>query len=227
MPGGLNMGQLAQLNAACMNPLHMNLLGVANLSAMGISPKAQLLAAQIAAAAGGFGQTDLGLGGGLGGFVGMQEDGSGRGGPGRSGGRSPGLSANGKSGSSSSAAGGNNDGGGAKKDEEDFDPAVLNDVAGWLRSLRLHKYTPNFEGMSWKEMVLMDEQALEAQGIAALVRGGKRSRLSRSSGGKWGPMIRWCLRPLRHPLVRPRHRPRLLLGARLVVVVGYPRHEQS
>ena len=61
----------------------------------------------------------------------------------------------------SSAAGGNNGGGGgAKKDEEDFDPAVLNDVAGWLRSLRLHKYTPNFEGMSWKEMVLMDEQAL-------------------------------------------------------------------
>ena len=175
MPGGLNMAQLAQLNAACMNPLHMNLLGVANLSAMGISPKAQLLAAQIAAAAGGFGQTDLGLGGGLGGFVGMQEDGSGRGGPGRSGGRSPGLSANGKSGSSSSAAGGNNDGGGAKKDEEDFDPAVLNDVAGWLRSLRLHKYTPNFEGMSWKEMVLMDEQALEAQGVAAL--GARRKML--------------------------------------------------
>ena len=45
---------------------------------------------------------------------------------------------------------------------------MLNDVAGWLRTLRLHKYTPNFEGMTWKEMVVMDEQALEAQGVAAL-----------------------------------------------------------
>ena len=41
-----------------------------------------------------------------------------------------------------------------KKDEEDFDPAVLNDVATWLRSLGLHEYTPNFERMSWKEIVL-------------------------------------------------------------------------
>ena len=105
----------------------------------------------------------------------MGGGGAGRGGPGRSGGRSPGLSANGKSGSSSSAAGNNNNNGGAKKDEEDFDPTVLNDVATWLRSLRLHKYTPNFEGMSWKEMVLMDEQALEAQGVAAL--GARRQML--------------------------------------------------
>ena len=96
--------------------------------------------------------------------------GPGRGGPGRSEGRLPGLSANSKNGSS--ARGGNNNGGGgggdAKKDEEDFDPAVLNDAAGWLRSLRLHKYTPNFEGMSWKKMVLMDEQAFKAQGVAPL-----------------------------------------------------------
>ena len=177
MPNGLSMAQLAQLNGMNgLNPFNMNMLGMANLSAMGISPEVQLLAAQVRlllaaqiAAAGGR-LAGLGLGGGLGGFAGMQ-DGGGMGGaqrgPGRSGGRSPGLSANGKSGSS--AAGGNNGaGGGAKKDEEDFDPAVLNDVAGWLRSLRLHKYTPNFEGMSWKEMVLMDVQALEAQGVAAL-----------------------------------------------------------
>ena len=51
---------------------------------------------------------------------------------------------------------------------------ILNEVAGWLRSLRLHKYTPNFEGMSWMEMVLMDEQALEAQGVAAL---GERKKM--------------------------------------------------
>ncbi|KAH9010357.1 hypothetical protein EDB83DRAFT_2557224 [Lactarius deliciosus] len=61
------------------------------------------------------------------------------------------------------------------RDEEDFEPSVLNDVAGWLRTLRLHKYTPNFEGMTWKEMVVMDEQALEAQGVAAL--GARRKML--------------------------------------------------
>ncbi|KAH9024803.1 hypothetical protein EDB85DRAFT_1818731, partial [Lactarius pseudohatsudake] len=65
---------------------------------------------------------------------------------------------------------------GAKKDEEDFEPSVLNDVAGWLRTPRLHKYTPNFEGMTWEEiMVVMDEQALEAQGVAAL--GARRKML--------------------------------------------------
>jgi len=32
-----------------------------------------------------------------------------------------------------------------------------------MRTLGLHKYTPNFEGMSWKEMAVMDEQALEAR----------------------------------------------------------------
>ncbi|KAN0130652.1 hypothetical protein V8E53_011545 [Lactarius tabidus] len=56
-----------------------------------------------------------------------------------------------------------------EKDKEDFDPAVLNDVAGWLHTLRLHKYTPNFEGISRKEMAVVDDQALEAQGVAALV----------------------------------------------------------
>ena len=55
----------------------MNMLSMANLSVMGISPEAHLLAAQIAAAAGGFGQSGLGVGaglgtfGGLGGLVGM------------------------------------------------------------------------------------------------------------------------------------------------------------
>jgi hypothetical protein len=105
MSNGLNMAQLAQLNGMTgmnmgTNPFSMDKLGMANLSAMGISPEAQLLAAQIAAAGGGFG--------------GLQ---SGNRGPTRSGGRSPGLSANGKSGSSSAGNGSS-----AKKDEEDFDP---------------------------------------------------------------------------------------------------------
>jgi len=164
MPNGLSMAQLAQLNGINPFGVNMNMLNMAN--AMGISAEAQLLAAQIAAAGGGFGQPGLGIGAGLGNFGGLQNGGGGgqRGGPGRSGGRSPGL--------------GNNKGtvgSGAKKDEDDFDPAVLNDVPGWLRTLRLHKYTPNFEGMTWKDMVLMDEPALEAQGVAAL--GARRKML--------------------------------------------------
>jgi hypothetical protein len=65
--------------------------------------------------------------------------------------------------------------GGTPKAEEDIDPALLNDVPGWLRSLRLHKYTPNFEGTTWQEMVVMDEAALEAKGVAAL--GARRKML--------------------------------------------------
>ncbi|KAH9013865.1 hypothetical protein EDB85DRAFT_2280747 [Lactarius pseudohatsudake] len=131
-----------------------------------------LLAAQIAAAAGGFGLLGLGVGAGFGTFGGLQSGMSSnglRGGSGRSGGRSPGLG-----GGSASGKGGSAGNSGAK-DEEDFEPSVLNDGAGWLRTLRLHKYTPNFEGMTWKEMVVMDEQALEAQGVAAL--GARRKML--------------------------------------------------
>jgi SAM domain (Sterile alpha motif) len=161
MPNGLSVAQLAQLNG--MNPfgVNMNMLNM-----MGITAEAQLLAAQIAAAGGGFGQPGLNVNAGLGTFAGLQGGmGAGqRSGPGRSGGRSPGAG-------SSKGTTGN----GAKKDEDDFDPAVLSDVAGWLRTLRLHKYTPNFEGMTWKEMVVMDEAALEAQGVAAL--GARRKML--------------------------------------------------
>jgi hypothetical protein len=55
-------------------------------------------------------------------------------GPGHSGGLFPGAGSN--KGSSVS---------GMKKDRDDFDLGVLNDVAGWLRTPHLHKYTPNFE----------------------------------------------------------------------------------
>ena len=75
----------------------MNMLGMVNLSATGIFPGAQLLAAQIAAAGGAFGQSGPGVGAGLGTFGGLQGGmGNGlRGGPGRSGGRSPGLGGSG------------------------------------------------------------------------------------------------------------------------------------
>jgi len=62
-----------------------------------------------------------------------------------------------------------------KKDEEEVDPKILEDVPAWLRSLRLHKYTPNFEGMNWRDMVTLDEAQLEAKGVAAL--GARRKML--------------------------------------------------
>ncbi|KAH8994157.1 hypothetical protein EDB86DRAFT_3243981 [Lactarius hatsudake] len=153
LPNELNTVQLAQLNGMNgVNPFNVN-MNTLNLAAIGALPETQLLAAQIADTGGGFGLLELGFG-----MNGL------RGGSRRSGGRSPGLGGGGSAG----GRGGSTGNGGAKKDDEDFEPSVLNDVAGWLRTLRLHKYTPNFEGMTWKEMVVMDEQALEAQGVAAL-----------------------------------------------------------
>ena len=62
-----------------------------------------------------------------------------------------------------------------KKDEEEVDPKLLEDIPAWLRSLRLHKYTPNFEGMNWRDMVTLDEAQLEEKGVAAL--GARRKML--------------------------------------------------
>ncbi|WFD44612.1 Flap-structured DNA-binding and RNA-binding protein [Malassezia psittaci] len=60
-------------------------------------------------------------------------------------------------------------------EEEVADISILNDVPAWLRHLRLHKYTPNFEGSNWREMVQMNEQALIEKGVAAL--GARRKML--------------------------------------------------
>lgn len=49
--------------------------------------------------------------------------------------------------------------------DEPVDMNLLSDVAAWLRSLRLHKYTSNFERSNWRDMVAMDDAALEAQGV--------------------------------------------------------------
>jgi len=67
--------------------------------------------------------------------------------------------------------------GGATPKEEDFDPEVLKDIPGWLRGLRLHKYTQCFDGMTWQEMVELDDEALEKKGIVTL---GARRRLLRT-----------------------------------------------
>ncbi|KAK0195668.1 hypothetical protein F5146DRAFT_1133127 [Armillaria mellea] len=77
-----------------------------------------------------------------------------------------------KSGGLNSAA--SSSGSGATPKEEDIDPQLLEDVPAWLKSLRLHKYTPCFEGMNWRDMIKLDEDTLEKKGVTAL---GARRRL--------------------------------------------------
>ncbi|PCH40443.1 hypothetical protein WOLCODRAFT_136879 [Wolfiporia cocos MD-104 SS10] len=150
--GGLGMPGFAGMP---LSPFG-NMFNMQNLAAMGLSPE-QLIAMQMAAA-GQLGQA------GLGGFGGMGMHGvtspSSRSGRGLGSARSPGKSPSVRD---------------SKKDEEDVDPKLLEDVPAWLRSLRLHKYTPNFENVYWKDMVVMDEAALEAKGVAAL--GARRKML--------------------------------------------------
>ncbi|CAL1713630.1 unnamed protein product [Somion occarium] len=153
--GGLNMAAFAGM--APISPFN-NMFNMPNLAAMGLSPE-QILAMQMAAAAGQLGQPGLGAFGMAGLQPPQHSPASVR--SGRSSVRSPGSV---KSPNSRD-----------KKDEEDVDPKVLEDVPAWLRSLRLHKYTPNFEGMNWRDMVAMDEAALEAKGVAAL--GARRKML--------------------------------------------------
>jgi len=144
---GMGMGMPGLAGMTPMSPFNMNMLG-----AMGISPEAQLIAAQLAAS--GFGPP---------GWLGMQpQSATLNNRRGLSSARSPGGL---KSASSTGSRGLDS---ATPKGEEDVDPALLNDVPAWLRSLRLHKYTPNFEGMKWQDMVVMDEQTLEGKGVAAL-----------------------------------------------------------
>ncbi|KAK4047978.1 Flap-structured DNA-binding and RNA-binding protein [Microbotryomycetes sp. JL201] len=58
-------------------------------------------------------------------------------------------------------------GSGANPDEP-LDMALLEDVPAWLRSLRLHKYTPNFEKSTWQDMIKLDDAALDQIGVSAL-----------------------------------------------------------
>jgi len=60
---------------------------------------------------------------------------------------------------------------------EDFEPEMLNDIPGWFRGLRLHKYTSCFEGLTWQQLIMLDDAALEARGVLAL---GARRRLVRT-----------------------------------------------
>lgn len=153
----LGMG-LPGMGMQPMSPFNMNMLGMGMLS-----PEAQLLAAQMAAS--GFGQSNI---------FGMQPMSAGLAGQlGPGGGRKSGpSSARSPAPHSARSIGSRAE---SSRGEDDVDPAMLNDIPAWLRSLRLHKYTPNFEGCKWQEMVVMDEAQLEAKGVAAL--GARRKML--------------------------------------------------
>jgi len=137
-----------------MQPLSPFGMNMNMLNMMGMSPEAQLLAAQMAAASGQFSPLQMAA-------LQQQQQHAANQRATRSV-RSPGVK---------SSASGRTD----KKDEEEVDPKLLEDVPAWLRSLRLHKYTPNFEGMSWRDMVILDETQLEAKGVVAL--GARRKML--------------------------------------------------
>ena len=58
--------------------------------------------------------------------------------------------------------------GSSKPPEDPTDPNLLKDIPGWLRSLRLHKYTDNLKDLKWTELVELDDKALEKRGVNAL-----------------------------------------------------------
>ncbi len=58
---------------------------------------------------------------------------------------------------------------------ENIDITLLEDIPAWFRSLRLHKYTPLFESDNWREIVILDDAALQRKGVAAL--GARRKML--------------------------------------------------
>ena len=147
LPGGNMLGGMP------VSPFGMNMN---MLNMMGMTPEAQLLAAQMAAGQFTPGSLQLQMA-----VLQQQQQQAANQRTTRSV-RSPGVK---------SSVSGRTD----KKDEEEVDPKLLEDVPAWLRSLRLHKYTPNFEGMSWKDMVTLDETQLEAKGVAAL--GARRKML--------------------------------------------------
>ncbi|KAK9763771.1 Flap-structured DNA-binding and RNA-binding protein [Basidiobolus ranarum] len=61
------------------------------------------------------------------------------------------------------------------KTQEVVDLELLNDIPAWLRSLRLHKYTPLFEGMKWQDIIQLSDEQLTQKGVAAL--GARRKML--------------------------------------------------
>ena len=63
----------------------------------------------------------------------------------------------------------------SKPPEDPTDPTLLQDIPGWLRSLRLHKYTDNLKDLRWQDLVELDDEGLEKRGVNAL--GARRKML--------------------------------------------------
>lgn len=61
------------------------------------------------------------------------------------------------------------------KPQEPMTLEAIQDIPGWLRSLRLHKYTKIFETDDWKQMIELTEDQLIERGVAAL--GARRKML--------------------------------------------------
>ena len=51
---------------------------------------------------------------------------------------------------------------------DQIDLEMLEDIPVFLRSLRLHKYAPAFEGLNWKQMIRLDNDELLSRGVSAL-----------------------------------------------------------
>jgi hypothetical protein len=61
-----------------------------------------------------------------------------------------------------------------------FDLNLMQDIPGWLRSLRLHKFTDNLKDMRWYELVQLDDKGLEARGVDARGARNKFLKVARS-----------------------------------------------
>lgn len=57
--------------------------------------------------------------------------------------------------------------GSSKPPDDPTNVELLKDIPNWLRSLRLHKYTDNLKDMNWKDLIMLDEEGLEAKGVGA------------------------------------------------------------
>ena len=69
-----------------------------------------------------------------------------------------------------STAGGRRSSSTIKHQEDPLDPALLNDIPAWLRSLRLHKYTDNLSDVKGGVVALaqLTEEDLEKRGVSAV-----------------------------------------------------------
>ncbi|KAI4217119.1 MAG: hypothetical protein LQ351_000428 [Letrouitia transgressa] len=63
----------------------------------------------------------------------------------------------------------------SKPPEDPTDPALLQDIPAWLRSLRLHKYTDCLKDLKWTDLIELDDKGLEERGVNAL--GARRKML--------------------------------------------------